>query len=67
MSRWRQFQMDHWMTEFAPSDEPLSEHVRTRLRTLTDETYNKFNIKSFDNLPSEASMYAPFVRVLMLS
>ena len=67
MSRWRQFQMDNWMTKFAPSDEPLSEHVRTRLRTLTDETYNKFNIKSFDNLPSEADMYAPFVRVLMLS
>ena len=67
MSRWRQFQMENWMTKFAPSDEPLSGNVRTRLRTLTDETYNKFNIKSFDNLPSEASMYAPFVRVLMLS
>ena len=59
--------MDHWMTKFAPGDEPLSEHVRTRLRTLTDETYNKFTIKSFHNLPSEADMYAPFVRVLMLS
>ena len=58
--------MDHWMTKFAPGGEPLSGNVRTRLRTLTNETYNKFNIKSFDKL-SEASMYAPFVRVLMLS
>ena len=59
--------MDIWMTKFAPGDERLSEHVKTRLDTLTKETYKKFNIKSFDNLPSEASMYAPFVRVLMLS
>ena len=67
MSRWRQCQMDIWMTKFAPGDEPLSEHVKTRLDTLTKETYKKFNIKSFNNLPSEASLYAPFVRVLMLS
>ena len=67
MSRWRQFQMNNWMTKFAPGGEPLSENVRTRLDTLTKEIYNKFNIKSFDNLPSEADMYAPFVRVLMLS